>query len=69
MNAAYRLVGWGTMPIGAVLGGFLAEELGLRATFVVAAALKVAVLAGFRFVTEPAVAAAESAEAPQASTG
>jgi MFS family permease len=69
MNAAYRLVGWGTMPIGAVLGGFLADELGLRAPFVVAAALTVAVLAGFRFVTEPAIAAAEAAEAPQAPTG
>jgi MFS family permease len=69
MNAAYRLVGWGTMPIGAVLGGFLAEALGLRATFAVAAACTLAVLAGFRFVTEPAVAAAEAAEAPQAPTG
>jgi secondary thiamine-phosphate synthase enzyme len=69
MNAAYRLVGWGTMPIGAVLGGFLAEALGLRATFAVAAARTLAVLAGFRFVTEPAVAAAEAAEAPQAPPG
>ena len=64
MNAAYRLVGWGTMPVGAVLGGFLAETLGLRATFVVGAALVVAVLPGFRSVTEPAIAVAEAATAP-----
>ncbi|HEV3012996.1 MAG TPA: MFS transporter, partial [Actinomycetota bacterium] len=65
MNAAYRLVGWGTMPIGAALGGFLAEALGLRATFVVGAALTLATLAGFRSVTEQAIARAEgAAEAP-----
>ena len=66
MNAAYRLVGWGTMPVGAALGGFLAEALGLRPTFVVAAGLTVTVLAGFRFVTEEAIA---EAEAPQPTTG
>ena len=42
MNAAYRLVGWGTMPIGAFLGGALAEGLGLRPTFLVAAAVTLA---------------------------
>jgi hypothetical protein len=66
MNAAYRLVGWGTMPLGAALGGFLAEALGLRLTFMVAAGLTVTVLAGFRFVTEEAIA---RAEAPQPTTG
>ena len=66
MNAAYRLVGWGTMPVGAALGGFLAEALGLRPTFVVAAVLTVTVLAGFRLVTEEAIA---EAEAPQPTTG
>jgi MFS family permease len=66
MNAAYRLVGWGTMPVGAALGGFLAEALGLRSTFVVAAGLTAATLAGFRFVTEEAIA---EAEAPATPTG
>ena len=63
MNASYRLVGWGTMPLGAVLGGVLAEALGLRGAFLVAALLTLAVLAGFRFVTEEAIARAEAAEA------
>ncbi|HEV3463586.1 MAG TPA: MFS transporter, partial [Actinomycetota bacterium] len=66
MNAAYRLVGWGTMPVGAALGGFLAEALGLRPTFVISAALTLAVLPGFRLVTEEAIA---EAEAPAAPTG
>lgn len=34
VNSAYRLVAWGTMPIGAFVGGVLAEGLGLRPTFV-----------------------------------
>jgi MFS family permease len=64
MNASYRLVGWGTMPLGALLGGVLAEALGLRAAFLVAAALYFVTLAGFRYVTEEAIAAADAAEAP-----
>jgi MFS family permease len=64
MNAAYRLVGWGTMPIGSLLGGVLAEWLGLRPAFLVAAAITLATLVGFRWVTEEAVARAEATEAP-----
>jgi predicted MFS family arabinose efflux permease len=64
MNASYRLVGWGTMPIGALIGGFLAETLGLRATFAIAAAAILVTLAGFRFVTDDTIAAAEAAGAP-----
>jgi predicted MFS family arabinose efflux permease len=64
MNAAYRLVGWGTMPIGAFLGGALAEAVGVRSTFAVAAAIVLATLVGFRFVTRDAVDRAEAAGAP-----
>jgi MFS family permease len=64
MNASYRLVGWGTMPLGALLGGALAEALGLRGAFLAAAAIYLATLAGFRYVTEEAIARAEAAEAP-----
>jgi len=64
MNASYRLVGWGTMPLGALLGGVLAEVLGLRPTFLVAAGIALLTLAGFRSVTEEAIADAEAAEAP-----
>jgi MFS family permease len=64
MNACYRLVGWGTMPIGALLGGALATWLGLRPTFLVAAVISLTTLVGFRWVTAEAVARAEAAEAP-----
>jgi MFS family permease len=63
MNASYRLVGWGTMPLGAALGGVLAEALGLRGAFLVAALVTFATLFGFRYVTEETIATAEAAEA------
>jgi MFS family permease len=36
MNATYRLLGWGGMPIGAGLGGFIGEVFGVRAVFLAA---------------------------------
>ena len=36
VNSAYRLFGWGTMPIGAISGGLIARAFGLRAPFLVA---------------------------------
>jgi predicted MFS family arabinose efflux permease len=33
VNSGYRLLGWGTIPLGAALGGFVGEVLGLRAVF------------------------------------
>jgi MFS family permease len=68
MNAAYRLLGWGTMPVGAALGGAVAEVSGLRATFVVAAALHLPLLAGFLVVTDRAIATAEAVQGPDSGT-
>jgi MFS family permease len=39
VNAGYRLVAWGTMPIGAAAGGLTAAAVGLRASFVVFAVI------------------------------
>jgi MFS family permease len=36
MNATMRFIVWGTMPIGAVIGGFLGGIIGLRTTLFVA---------------------------------
>ena len=36
MNATYRLLGWGGMPIGAGLGGLIGELFGVRAVFLAA---------------------------------
>jgi MFS family permease len=63
VNACYRLVGWGTMPLGALLGGLVAEALGLRAVFALAAGAVLATLMGFRFVTETVIRGAEAAAA------
>lgn len=39
VNSGYRLVAWGTMPVGAALGGALAQWLGLEAVFAIMGAL------------------------------
>ena len=37
MNATMRFIVWGTMPIGAIIGGALGSVIGLHATIVVGA--------------------------------
>ena len=69
MNAAYRLLGWGTMPLGAALGGAVAEWAGLRPTFALAAALHVPVLAGFLVVTADRIRDADGGLAPDTPPG
>jgi MFS family permease len=62
VNAGYRLLAWGSMPFGALLGGILGDTFGLRPTFVVCAVLGVLcvplLLSG---VSDRAIAAAEAA--------
>jgi MFS family permease len=41
VNSVYRLLAWGTIPVGAALGGMLADTFGLRAPFLVAAGVQV----------------------------
>jgi MFS family permease len=59
INSSYRLVAWGTRPLGAAAGGLLGELLGLRAVFAFAAALILATLLGMTQVTDTAIRAAE----------
>lgn len=62
VNSVYRLFGWGSMPIGAALGGFLASVFGLRAPYLVAAAsLAVMALFATRLLTNSAIADARAA--------
>jgi MFS family permease len=44
VNSVYRFLGWGSMPIGALLGGVIAGALGLRAPFIIAGALQLVAL-------------------------
>jgi hypothetical protein len=39
VNSAYRMLGWGLMPLGALAGGFVAHAAGLRAPYLAAGAL------------------------------
>jgi MFS family permease len=59
INSSYRLVAWGTRPLGAAAGGLLGQLLGLRVVFGVAAALILAILLGMTQVSEAAIGAAE----------
>jgi MFS family permease len=42
VNSVYRMLGWGLMPIGALVGGLVAHSFGLRAPYLVASAVRVA---------------------------
>jgi len=59
INSSYRLVAWGTRPLGAAAGGLLGELVGLRAVFAVAAALIAATLVGMTRITDAGIGAAE----------
>jgi MFS family permease len=59
VNSGYRLVAWGTMPLGAATGGVLAQVFGLRAVFVIMAPLTLALVAGLTKVTDEVMDAAE----------
>ena len=62
VNSVYRLLGWGMMPIGAALGGFLASTFGLRAPYFAAAGVLGAVtILAVPFVNNKAIAAARAA--------
>jgi MFS family permease len=59
INSSYRLVAWGTRPLGAAAGGLLGELFGLRAVFGIAAAVILASLIGMTQITDTAIATAE----------
>lgn len=59
VNSGYRLFAWGTRPLGAALGGLIAEAVGLRAVFGFAGALILLTLVGMTRITDAAITAAE----------
>lgn len=64
VNSVYRFLGWGAMPVGSLLGGALASAFGLRAPWLVAAAVMVvAALPAFGVLTSTTIEQARS-EAP-----
>ena len=59
VNSAYRLLAWGTMPLGAAAGGLLAQWLGLQVMFGIMGLLTLALLAMMPILTDKAIAAAD----------
>lgn len=62
INSAYRLMAWGTMPLGAAAGGLLAQWLGLQAMFGIMGALTLALLVVMPILTDKAITAAEASD-------
>lgn len=60
MNSCYRLLAWGSIPLGNLAGGLLAEAFGLQPTFAIAAGLSLVTGLGLLVVRDSAIAAAEA---------
>ena len=66
VNSAYRLLGWGSMPVGAALGGLTAEVIGVRPLFVLCGAITLVLIIPLRAViTDAAIAQAEADSEPE----
>lgn len=61
VNSGYRMVAWGTMPIGAAVGGVLGQVFGLRSVFALMALLTLALLVPMLRITDARIDAAEQA--------
>jgi MFS family permease len=67
VNSAYRLLGWGSMPVGAAVGGLAAEVIGVRPVFVLCGAITLLLIIPLRAViTDAAIAEAEEPEEARA---
>jgi len=52
VNSSYRLLAWGTRPLGALAGGVVAEAFGLRSLFLIAGGLSLALVGLLTGLTE-----------------
>ena len=59
ITGAHRIFGWGGKPLGAALGGLIAELFGLVAVFAVMAVLALSLLGLMRYLTDEAIQSAE----------
>jgi MFS family permease len=66
VNSVYRMLGWGLMPVGALVGGFIAAVAGLRAPYLVAGLITIiALIAALPALVGSASDASHAAEAPR----
>lgn len=61
VNSVYRLLAWGTRPLGAAAGGLLAQLLGVQTMFVVMGLLTLTLLVPLLRINDTALDAAERA--------
>lgn len=67
LNASYRLLAWGSQPVGALLGGLIGEALGLPAVFLIAGVGSLVVALPMALtITDARIAEAELEGAAQA---
>jgi MFS family permease len=66
VNAGYRFFAWGAMPIGALVGGLIAEAFGVVSVFLLAGLVTLGMLAFRRILSDAAI---DAAELPQAAAG
>jgi MFS family permease len=59
--ATFRMLGWGALPLGALLGGVVGEAFGLTAVFWAAAAMSLVLLPARLLITDSRIADAEAA--------
>jgi MFS family permease len=59
INASYRLLAWGSIPIGAALAGALAEWVGIQTTFVILAGIELLLVLARFVVSDADIDAAE----------
>lgn len=59
VNSCIAMLSWGTMPVGALVGGALADWIGLRGMFAVTAAMSAFLVLGMRVITERNIAMEE----------
>lgn len=60
VNSGYRLLAWGTMPLGAALGGVLGQFLGLPPVFLIMGIATLAILGFMITLTDTAMDAAQN---------
>jgi MFS family permease len=67
VNSVYRWFGWGTIPLGALVGGLIADAFGLRAPYFAGAAVIMIALVVLLFTVTPAALASATADARETS--
>lgn len=60
LNSAYRLLAWGTMPLGAAAGGLIAQLFGITAVFLTMGAVVLCLVVGMVWVTDARMNDAEA---------